>query len=132
MKNEGKKVLLVAADTFRAGAIEQINEWAAKVDVDVINGNSSDPSSVVFDGIKKATEENYDIVLIDTAGRLHNKINLMNELSKIKRVMQKVIPDAPHEVLLVLDNFDLYLQYLIEYFEPFPFASYIVLLLIGY
>ena len=103
MKNEGKKVLLVAADTFRAGAIEQINEWAAKVDVDVINGNSSDPSSVVFDGIKKATEENYDIVLIDTAGRLQNKVNLMKELEKINKVIKNQIEDAPHETLLIID-----------------------------
>lgn len=103
MKNEGKKVLLVAADTFRAGAIEQINLWADKVGVDVINGNSNDPSSVVYDGIKKAKEEEYDIVLVDTAGRLQNKVNLMKELEKINKVIKNQIEDAPHETLLIID-----------------------------
>lgn len=103
LKNEGKKVLLVAADTFRAGAIEQINMWADRVGVDIVNGNSKDPSSVVFDGVKKAKEENYDVILIDTAGRLQNKVNLMNELAKINKVIKMHIPDAPHETLLVID-----------------------------
>ena len=103
LKNEGKKVLLVAADTFRAGAVEQINLWAEKVNVDVINGNSNDPSSVIFDGIKKAQEEDYDVVLVDTAGRLQNKVNLMKELEKINKVIKNQIPDAPHETLLIID-----------------------------
>ena len=103
MKNEGKKVLLVAADTFRAGAIEQINLWADRVGVDVINGNSNDPSSVVYDGIKKANDEDYDVVLVDTAGRLQNKVNLMKELEKINKVIKNHIPEAPHETLLIID-----------------------------
>ena len=103
MKNKGKKVLLVAADTFRAGAIEQINLWADRVGVDVINGNSNDPSSVVYDGIKKANEEDYDVVLVDTAGRLQNKVNLMKELEKINKVIKNHISEAPHETLLVID-----------------------------
>ena len=102
-KKEGKKVLLVAGDTFRAGAVEQIIEWGNRVDVEVISSISSDPSSVVFDGLTKAVNENYDIVLVDTAGRLQNKTNLMNELSKINKVIKKIIPDAPHETLLVVD-----------------------------
>ena len=103
LKREGKKVLLVAADTFRAGAIEQIEEWAKRIDVRVITSNSKDPSSVAFDGVKIAKEEGYDVVLIDTAGRLQNKVNLMQELAKINKVIKMHIPDAPHETLLVID-----------------------------
>ena len=102
-KKEGKKVLLVAGDTFRAGAVEQIIEWGNRVGVEVVSSISKDPSSVVFDGLTKAVNENYDIVLVDTAGRLQNKTNLMNELSKINKVIKKIIPDAPHETLLVVD-----------------------------
>ena len=103
LKNEGKKVLMVAADTFRAGAIEQLKEWGNRLDVDVVSNELTDPSSVVYDGVTKAKEENYDVVLIDTAGRLQNKTNLMNELDKMNRVIGKIIPAAPHEVLLVID-----------------------------
>ncbi len=103
LKNEGKKVLLVAADTFRAGAIEQLHEWGKRIDVDVVSNESTDPSSVVFDGVTKAKNEGYDVVLIDTAGRLQNKVNLMNELDKMNKVIGKIIPDAPHETLLVID-----------------------------
>ncbi len=103
LKNEGKKVLLVAGDTFRAGAIEQLKEWGNRTGCEVVSNESNDPSSVVFDGLTKAKNEGYDVVLIDTAGRLQNKINLMNELDKMNRVIGKVIPNAPHEVLLVLD-----------------------------
>ncbi len=103
LKNEGKKVLLVAGDTFRAGAIEQIEEWADRVGVDVVTSKSKDPSSVMYDGLEKAKIEEYDVVLIDTAGRLQNKDNLMRELEKVNRVIQKLIPDAPHETLLVID-----------------------------
>lgn len=104
-KKAGKKVYLGAADTFRAAAIEQIEIWGKRVDVPVIKQKmGSDPASVAYDSIKSAKQNNADIVIIDTAGRLHNKINLMNELSKIKRVMQKIVPDAPHEVLLILDG----------------------------
>ena len=103
MKNEGKKVMLVAGDTFRAGAIEQIVEWGKKIDVRVISSTSKDPSSVMYDALEIAKSENYDAVLIDTAGRLQNKDNLMNELSKINRVIKKLISDAPHETLLVID-----------------------------
>ena len=103
LRKKGKKVLLVAGDTFRAGAIEQIIEWGEKVDAEVVTNSSADPASVVFDGLKKAKEENYDVVLIDTAGRLQNKTNLMNELEKINRVIGNIIPGAPHETLLVLD-----------------------------
>ena len=102
-KNEGKKVMLIAGDTFRAGAIEQLQEWGDRTNSTVISGESNDPASVIFDGLTKAKEENYDIVLIDTAGRLQNKINLMNELDKINRVIGKIIPNAPHEVLLIID-----------------------------
>ena len=100
---EGKKVLLVAGDTFRAGAIEQIKEWGERTDAPVIYKEEADPASVIFDGVTKAVEENYDVVLIDTAGRLQNKSNLMNELEKINKVIGKVLPDAPHETLLVVD-----------------------------
>ena len=103
LKNQGKKVMMVAGDTFRAGAIEQLKEWGERLSVDVISSESKDPSSVIFDGVTKAKEENYDVVLIDTAGRLQNKVNLMNELEKMNKVIGKVIPNAPHETLLVID-----------------------------
>lgn len=104
-KKAGKKVLLGAADTFRAAAIDQLEIWAQRAGVEMVKQNmGSDPASVAFDTLKSAVAGDYDIVIIDTAGRLHNKINLMNELSKINRVMAKVIPDAPHEVLLILDG----------------------------
>lgn len=103
-KNQGKKILLAAADTFRAGAIQQLNVWAERDGVDIVKKpEQSDPSSVVFDALQKAKAENYDILFVDTAGRLQNKSNLMNELAKMKRVITREIPDAPHEVLLVLD-----------------------------
>ena len=103
-KNEGKKVLLAAADTFRAGAIDQLVVWGERSGVEVVRGNAGgDPAAVVFDAVDKAKKENYDILLIDTAGRLQNKVNLMNELEKIKRVIQREFPTAPHEVLLVVD-----------------------------
>ena len=103
-KNEGKKVLLAAADTFRAGAIDQLVVWGQRSGVEVVRGNAGgDPAAVVFDAVDKAKNENYDILLIDTAGRLQNKVNLMNELEKIKRVIQREFPSAPHEVLLVVD-----------------------------
>lgn len=104
-KKTGKTVLLGAADTFRAAAIEQLDIWAKRVDVPLIKQNTgSDPASVAYDTLNAAQSKGFDVVIIDTAGRLHNKINLMNELSKIKKVMQKLIPDAPHEVLLILDG----------------------------
>ena len=103
LKNEGKKVMLVAGDTFRAGAIEQLIEWGDRVGVDVISSTSKDPSSVMYDGLEKAKDEAYDVVLIDTAGRLQNKDNLMRELEKVNRVIQKLVPEAPHETLLVID-----------------------------
>lgn len=103
-KAHGHKVVLGAADTFRAAAVDQLRIWGQRTGVEVIEkGMNADPAAVAFDAVKQAAEQNADVCIIDTAGRLHNKINLMNELSKIKRVMQKVIPDAPHEVLLVLD-----------------------------
>lgn len=103
-KDKGKRVLLAAGDTFRAGAVEQLDVWAKRDGVDIVMGPANgDPAAVVFDGVKKAKEENYDILLVDTAGRLQNKVNLMNELAKMKRIMAREIPDAPHEVLLVLD-----------------------------
>lgn len=103
-KGEGKKVLLAAGDTFRAGAVAQLDEWARRVSVDIVTKpDGSDPSSVMYDAIVKAKKENYDILLCDTAGRLQNKVNLMNELAKMKRVLQKEMPDAPHETLLVID-----------------------------
>ncbi len=104
-KTAGKKVLIGAADTFRAAAIDQLQVWADRVGVPVVKQQmGSDPASVSYDTLKSAMSGDIEVVLIDTAGRLHNKVNLMNELSKIKRVMEKVIPDAPHEVLLVLDG----------------------------
>ena len=104
-KKAGKNVLLGAADTFRAAAVDQLSIWAGRVDVPIVKQNmGSDPASVAFDTLNSAKSHNTDVVIIDTAGRLHNKLNLMNELSKIKRVMEKVIPDAPHEVLLILDG----------------------------
>ncbi|WP_373058954.1 signal recognition particle-docking protein FtsY [Zunongwangia sp. H14] len=104
-KNAGKKVVLGAADTFRAAAIDQLQIWAERTDVPIVKQSmGSDPASVAFDTVQSAVKQNADVVLIDTAGRLHNKVNLMKELTKVKRVMQKVIPDAPHEVLLVLDG----------------------------
>lgn len=103
MKSEGKKVMLIAGDTFRAGAIQQLKEWGDSLGTDVITGESKDPASVIYDGLIKAKEENYDVVLIDTAGRLQNKVNLMNELDKINKVIGKVIDNAPHETLLVMD-----------------------------
>ncbi len=104
-KNQGLKVILGAADTFRAAAIDQLEIWAERVDVPMIKQKmGSDPASVAFDTLSSAVTQEADVVLIDTAGRLHNKVNLMNELGKVKRVMQKVIHDAPHDVLLVLDG----------------------------
>ncbi len=104
LKKAGKNVMLGAADTFRAAAVDQLKIWGTSVGVPVINqGMNADPASVAFEAVSEAVKQNADVVIIDTAGRLHNKVNLMNELSKIKRVMQKVIPDAPHEILLVLD-----------------------------
>jgi fused signal recognition particle receptor len=101
----GKKVVLGAADTFRAAAIDQLQVWADRVGVPIVSQEmGSDPASVAFDTLKSGVSQNADVIIIDTAGRLHNKVNLMNELTKIKRVMQKVIEDAPHDVLLVLDG----------------------------
>ena len=103
-KMAGKKVMLGASDTFRAAAVDQLKIWADRVGVPIVSqGMGADPASVAFDTVKSAVAQGADVVLIDTAGRLHNKIGLMNELSKIKKVCQKVVPDAPHEVLLVLD-----------------------------
>jgi fused signal recognition particle receptor len=103
-KNAGKKVILGAADTFRAAAVDQIGIWAERAGVPLITqGMGADPASVAYDTLKSAVSQNADVVIIDTAGRLHNKINLMKELTKIRSVMQKIVPDAPHEVLLVLD-----------------------------
>lgn len=104
-KKQGLNVILGAADTFRAAAIEQLQVWADRVDVPIVKQSmGSDPASVAFDTLSSAVKQNADVVIIDTAGRLHNKVNLMNELTKVKRVMQKVVPDTPHEVLLVLDG----------------------------
>lgn len=103
-KQAGKSVILGAADTFRAAAVEQLTIWSEKVGVPIVQqGMNADPASVAYDTLQSAIAKNADIVLIDTAGRLHNKVGLMNELTKIRKVMQKLIPDAPHEVLLVLD-----------------------------
>ena len=104
-KQAGKSVILGAADTFRAAAIDQLSIWADRVGIPMIKQKmGSDPASVAFDTLTSAKKQNTDVVIIDTAGRLHNKVNLMNELSKIKNVMQKVVPDAPHEILLILDG----------------------------
>lgn len=103
-KKAGKSVVLGAADTFRAAAVSQLEIWADRVDVPIVTqGMGADPASVAFDSLKSAIARQADVLIIDTAGRLHNKVNLMNELSKIRKVMSKLIPDAPHEVLLVLD-----------------------------
>lgn len=105
LKSSGKKVLLGAADTFRAAAVDQLVVWSERAGVPIVKqGMGSDPASVAYDTLKSAVAQDVDVVLIDTAGRLHNKVNLMNELTKIRNVMRKVIPDAPHEVLLVLDG----------------------------
>ena len=104
-KDQGYKVVLGAADTFRAAAVDQLKLWGERVQVPVVShGMNTDPSAVAFDSVKQAVEQQADVVIVDTAGRLHTKVNLMNELSKIKRVMQKFIPEAPHEILLVLDG----------------------------
>ena len=104
-QKNGKKVVLGAADTFRAAAVDQLKLWGTRVGVTVIDhGMNTDPSSVAYDAIKAGVEQDADVIIIDTAGRLHTKINLMNELGKIKRVMQKIVPEAPHEVMLVLDG----------------------------
>ena len=104
-KKQGHKVVLGAADTFRAAAIDQLKVWADRVEVPIVKQNmGSDPASVAFDTLESAVSNQADVVIIDTAGRLHNKVNLMNELTKIKRVMHKVVPNAPHEILLVLDG----------------------------
>ena len=105
LKAQGKKVVLGAADTFRAAAVDQLTIWSERAGVDIVKQDmGSDPASVAFDTVKSAVAKDADVVLIDTAGRLHNRIDLMNELTKIRNVMRKVIPDAPHEVLLVLDG----------------------------
>ena len=102
-KLEGKKVMMIGADTFRAGAVEQLKLWSEKVNCLFYGKDNTDPASVIFDGLEIAKKENADIVFIDTAGRLHNKVNLMNELEKINKVIGKIIPSAPHETLLVID-----------------------------
>jgi fused signal recognition particle receptor len=105
LQAQGKKVVVGAADTFRAAAVDQLTIWAERAGVDIVKQDmGSDPASVAYDTVKSAVAKNADVVLIDTAGRLHNRIDLMNELTKIRNVMRKVIPDAPHEVLLVLDG----------------------------
>lgn len=105
LKQQGKSVILGASDTFRAAAVDQLKIWAERVGVPIVEqGMNADPASVAFDTLQSAKAKNADVVIIDTAGRLHNKVNLMNELSKIKNVMKKVIPSAPHEILLVLDG----------------------------
>ena len=102
-KNEGKKVMLIAGDTFRAGAVEQLNIWADRTNSLFYGKENTDPAGVIYDGLVKAKEDGADIVLIDTAGRLHNKVNLMKELEKINKVIGRIIPEAPHETLLVID-----------------------------
>ena len=105
LRAQGKKVMLGAADTFRAAAVDQLTIWSERAGVDIVKQDmGSDPASVAFDTVRSAVAKDADVVLIDTAGRLHNRIDLMNELTKIRNVMKKVIPDAPHEVLLVLDG----------------------------
>ena len=94
---------MVAGDTFRAGAIEQLDEWAKRIGVDIVSKENADPVSVMYDGVNKAKDENYDVVLIDTAGRLQNKVGLMKELEKVNKVIGKLIPNSPHETLLVID-----------------------------
>lgn len=104
-KNNGKKVLLGAADTFRAAAVDQLEVWSKRSDVEMVRGqHNADPASVAYQAVERGLAVGADVIIIDTAGRLHNRVDLMNELTKIRRVMQKVIPDAPHEVLLVLDG----------------------------
>ena len=103
MKNENKKVLLVAGDTFRAGATQQLEEWGKRLDVPVVTTKSKDPGAAIYDGVETSLKEGYDVVLVDTAGRLQNKVNLMNELAKINNVIRKLIPNAPHETMLVID-----------------------------
>lgn len=103
LKEEGKKVLMVAGDTFRAGATEQLEEWAKATNIDIVSRENADPVSVMYDGVTKAKDENYDVVLVDTAGRLQNKVNLMKELEKVNKVLGKLIDGAPHETLLVVD-----------------------------
>jgi len=104
-KKLGKKVFLGAADTFRAAAVDQLSVWAERAGVEIVKQKmGADPASVAFDTLSAARAHDADVIIVDTAGRLHNKVNLMNELAKIKRVMKKVIPDAPHEVLLILDG----------------------------
>ena len=104
LKKSGQKVVLGAADTFRAAAIEQLEVWSDRADVSIVKQKmGSDPASVAFDTLQSAQKQNADVVIVDTAGRLHNKVNLMSELTKVRKVMQKIVPDAPHEVLLVLD-----------------------------
>lgn len=103
LKEEGKKILLIAGDTFRAGAVEQLHEWGDRIGCEVVSKDTTDAASVIYEGLEKALNESYDVVLIDTAGRLQNKTNLMNELEKINKVIGKIIPDAPHETLLVID-----------------------------
>jgi len=104
-KKQGKNVILGAADTFRAAAVDQLKLWGERVGVPVVShGMNTDPASVAYDAVKQGVDQKVDLVIVDTAGRLHNKVNLMNELSKIKRVIQKFVPEAPHEVLLVLDG----------------------------
>ena len=102
-KNQGKKVMMIAGDTFRAGAVSQLEEWSKRVGCDFFGKENTDPAGVIFDGIKQAQENDDDLVLIDTAGRLHNKVNLMAELEKINKVIGRFIPEAPHETLLVID-----------------------------
>lgn len=103
LKQEGKKIMMIAGDTFRAGAVEQIMEWGQKIGCTVVGKESADPASIIYDGLQEAKENDYDVVLVDTAGRLQNKVNLMNELEKINKVIGKIIPEAPHETLLVID-----------------------------
>ena len=104
VNDEGKKVMVAAGDTFRAGAIDQLAVWAQRVGVDIVKGKEGgDPSAVVFDALKQAKEKNVDVLICDTAGRLQNKVNLMNELEKMNRIIKREVPDAPHETLLVID-----------------------------